>query len=65
MGEGMVDWAWFGTALRATKFDGPISLHLEYEIPGATAAERTRRTIAAAIKDIAFARRTLGQPWEA
>lgn len=61
MGEGMVDWAWFGAALRESKFAGPISLHLEYEIPGATPEERTRKTIAAATTDIAFARRTLGQ----
>jgi sugar phosphate isomerase/epimerase len=59
LGEGMVDWAAVGTALSAAKFAGPISLHFEYEIPGATAQERTRRTLDAAIKDLAYARRSL------
>ena len=59
MGAGMVDWAWFGAALRTTKFTGPISLHFEYEIPGATPEERTRRTLEAAVKDLAFSRKLL------
>ena len=60
MGEGMVDWAWMGSTLKAANFKGPISLHFEYEIPGATAAERTRRTIEMAVKDLDFARKTFG-----
>lgn len=60
MGEGMVDWAWFASALKGASFIGPISLHFEYEIPGATAPERTRHTLAAAVKDLAFARKVLG-----
>ena len=59
MGEGMVDWRWFGAALKGTSFAGPISLHFEYDVPGATAPERTRRTLAAAVKDLAFARTAL------
>ena len=59
MGEGMVDWPWVGTALAEARFGGPISLHLEYDIPGATAEERTRRTLAAAVKDLEFAKRHL------
>ena len=58
MGEGMVDWAWVGTALKG-KFNGPISMHLEYAIPGSTPQERTRNTLAAAVKDLAFSRRAL------
>jgi sugar phosphate isomerase/epimerase len=57
MGEGQVDWAWMGKALRGASFAGPISVHLEYEIPGATAAERTRRTLDFAQKDLAFVRK--------
>jgi L-ribulose-5-phosphate 3-epimerase len=57
MGEGAVDWAWAGKTITAAGFRGPISLHFEYEIPGATAQERTRRTLDAAIKDLAFSRR--------
>jgi sugar phosphate isomerase/epimerase len=59
LGEGLVDWTWFGSTLRATEFRGPISIHLEYEIRGATAAERVDATLAAARRDLAFARRAL------
>ena len=57
MGEGAVDWEWMGKTVKAANFAGPISMHIEYDIPGATAGERTRRTIAAAVKDLAFTRR--------
>jgi L-ribulose-5-phosphate 3-epimerase len=56
LGQGMVDWTWFGAALRETRFAGPISLHLEYEIAGTTPAERVRHTIDAARRDLAMAR---------
>jgi sugar phosphate isomerase/epimerase len=59
IGEGQVDWTWFGSALRDARFTGPISVHLEYEIPGSTPAERTRRTLEAAVRDLAFARQKL------
>jgi sugar phosphate isomerase/epimerase len=61
LGEGMVDWAWVGKTLAAGGFAGPVSLHFEYEIPGGTAAERTRHTLAAAAKDLEFARRVVGR----
>jgi hypothetical protein len=51
----MVDWAWTGAAIRRANFAGPISIHLEYEIHGATPAERTRRTIEAARRDLTVA----------
>jgi sugar phosphate isomerase/epimerase len=57
MGEGAVDWTWIGKALRDANFSGPISVHLEYEIPGSTPQERTRRTLEAAARDLAYARR--------
>jgi L-ribulose-5-phosphate 3-epimerase len=60
MGEGAVDWTFVGKAVSEAKFHGPISLHLEYEIPGATAEERTANTIKAATKDLAFARKFFG-----
>jgi sugar phosphate isomerase/epimerase len=56
LGQGMVDWGWMGAALRTARFRGPISVHLEYEIPGSTADERTRRTLEAGVRDLAFAR---------
>jgi L-ribulose-5-phosphate 3-epimerase len=54
LGEGMVDWRWFAGALTRARFTGPISLHLEYDPGGSTAAERQARTIAAARRDLAF-----------
>ncbi|HEY3042464.1 MAG TPA: sugar phosphate isomerase/epimerase family protein [Vicinamibacterales bacterium] len=59
MGEGMVDWAWIGKMLRDANFNGPISIHFEYEIPGSTPQERTHRTLEAAKRDLAFTRRFL------
>ncbi len=59
LGDGAVDWTWVGAALRDVKFTGPISIHFEYDIPGTTAAERTRHTLDAAVRDLAFARRFL------
>jgi sugar phosphate isomerase/epimerase len=55
LGEGMVDWAWVGTVVKGSGFAGPISLHLEYEIPAGTA-----NTLNAASRDLAFARRFFG-----
>jgi L-ribulose-5-phosphate 3-epimerase len=52
LGDGMVDWAWVGKVIHAAGFSGPISLHLEYEIPAGT-----RHTLDAAGRDLAFARR--------
>ena len=57
MGEGAVDWAWISRVVNEARFAGPISLHFEYEIPGATAAERTSRTLAVAVKDLGYARK--------
>jgi sugar phosphate isomerase/epimerase len=59
LGDGMVDWRWMGTTLREARFAGPVSLHLEYEIPGGTAAERTGRTLDAARRDLSALRRVL------
>jgi sugar phosphate isomerase/epimerase len=59
LGEGMVDWSWVASRLREARFAGPISLHLEYEIPGSTPQERTRRTLDAARRDLDVARRFL------
>jgi sugar phosphate isomerase/epimerase len=60
MGDGMVDWAWIGSALKGAKFTGPISLHFEYEIAASSPRERTTRTLEAAVKDLAVARRLVG-----
>lgn len=57
LGEGAVEWAWVAKAFSEVRFAGPVSLHFEYDIPAATAREQTARTLAAAEKDLAFARR--------
>jgi L-ribulose-5-phosphate 3-epimerase len=57
LGEGAVDWAWVAHAVAEARFAGPISLHLEYDIPGSTPHERTTRTLAAALKDLAYAKK--------
>lgn len=62
LGEGLVDWAWVGSALRDAHFSGPISIHLEYDIPAGTTQERTARTLEAAGRDLGFARRFLYAP---
>lgn len=54
LGEGLVDWEWVGKALQDARFSGPISLHLEYDLPAGT-----RGTLAAAMRDLAVARRFL------
>lgn len=54
LGEGQVDWPAYFKLLSEANFHGPISLHLEYDIPGKTNAEREANTLAAAASDIAF-----------
>lgn len=54
LGEGMVDWKQYFKLLRQANFHGPVSLHLEYEIPGATATAKKENTIAAARRDLEF-----------
>jgi sugar phosphate isomerase/epimerase len=54
LGEGMVDWKHYFTLLAQAGFHGPISLHLEYDIPGATAADKEDRTLVAAERDLEF-----------
>jgi L-ribulose-5-phosphate 3-epimerase len=59
LGEGMVDWRTFCGILAAADFQGPISLHLEYDIPGATPAAQIGATLEAAVRDLAAIRRYL------
>lgn len=54
LGQGMVDWQAYFKLLAQSKFQGPISLHVEYEIPGATLKERQENTIAAIKRDFEF-----------
>jgi sugar phosphate isomerase/epimerase len=62
LGEGMVDWPAFFAALARGGFHGPVSLHLEYEIPGEARAKR-EATLAAAARDLAFLRAGLARAY--
>jgi sugar phosphate isomerase/epimerase len=57
LGEGLVDWDEFFARLADVSFDGPVSLHIEYDPGGSTRAERYDRSLEAAARDLAFLRR--------
>jgi sugar phosphate isomerase/epimerase len=63
MGEGMVNWKAYFAALAKTGFSGPVSLHLEYAIPGATPAAVQENTLAAASRDLAFVKTRLAEAY--
>ena len=63
LGEGMVDWSLFTRLLREASWSGPISLHLEYSIPGKSDAERRDKTMIAAQRDLAFLKARLAEAW--
>jgi sugar phosphate isomerase/epimerase len=65
LGQGMVDWKAYFRALREANFRGPISLHLEYEIPGATTAAQEENTLAAAQRDFEFLKARLQEAYQA
>lgn len=56
LGEGMVRWPEFFRMLAKTSFNGPISLHIEYDPGGSTKAERFEKSMAAAARDLKFLR---------
>ena len=59
VGEGMVDWKYFMNALAAGGFQGPISLHLEYDVPGETSAPKEDSILAALHHDLEFVKARL------
>ncbi|HYT68556.1 MAG TPA: TIM barrel protein [Vicinamibacterales bacterium] len=65
MGEGMVQWKAYFALLARAQFHGPISLHLEYDIPGATPEEREEKTLAAAARDLAFVKARIAEAYGA
>ena len=52
VGEGMVDWRAICDAVCTANFTGPISVHIEYDVPGTTTAEREEHVLAAAARDL-------------
>ncbi|PYT76339.1 MAG: hypothetical protein DMG40_26375 [Acidobacteria bacterium] len=65
LGEGMVDWKYFVNALAAGGFQGPISLHLEYDVGGETPAAREDNIVAALQRDLQFLKTRLRQGYGA
>ena len=63
MGEGMVDWKAFFAMLAKAGFHGPASLHLEYDIPGATDAALEDHTLEAAARDLAYVKARLAEAY--
>lgn len=64
LGQGMVDWKAYFKALRQADFHGPISLHLEYEIPGATKTAQEDNTLVAAQRDFEFLKARLQEAYQ-
>ena len=65
VGEGMVDWKYFVSALAAGEFQGPISLHLEYGAAGETGPANEERILAALRHDIEFLKQRLREGYGA
>jgi sugar phosphate isomerase/epimerase len=63
LGEGMVDWKGCWSILAAAGFAGPVSLHLEYEIPG-QGAKLEENTLGAAERDLAFLRARIREAYD-
>ncbi len=54
LGQGMVNWKYYFRVLARAGFQGPISLHLEYDIPGSTTAAKEVNTLEAARRDLEY-----------
>lgn len=65
MGEGMVNWKAYFAMLAKAGFHGPTSLHLEYDVPGATPDAVETNTLAAAAKDLAFVKARIAEAYGA
>ena len=63
MGEGMVRFDEFFQLLASISFHGPISVHLEYDINGATESARHSNTLSAIEKDLKFVQDKLTQAY--
>ncbi|MFB3906345.1 MAG: sugar phosphate isomerase/epimerase family protein [Acidobacteriota bacterium] len=63
LGQGMVNWPAFCSMLAAAGFQGPVSVHLEYGIPGQDKAQKQDNTLIAAKRDLEFLRKCLAQAY--
>lgn len=64
LGEGMVDVKEFSRILAGANFQGPISLHIEYEPEELPASEREPKTISDTERDLAFLKKHLRAAYE-
>lgn len=64
LGEGMVRWSEFFAMLAAVPFEGPISLHVEYNPGGNTPAARLENSLVAAERDLSFLRKKLNEAFK-
>ncbi|MFN0110400.1 MAG: sugar phosphate isomerase/epimerase family protein [Blastocatellia bacterium] len=64
LGEGMVNWKQYFKLLREANFHGPVSLHLEYDVPGTTAAAKEENTIAAIQRDLQFLKAVISEGYK-
>lgn len=64
LGEGTVDWQQYFKLLRQANFHGPVSLHLEYDVAGATAAAKEENTIAAIQRDLEFLKARVAEAYK-
>jgi sugar phosphate isomerase/epimerase len=63
MGEGMVKWKDVFQAFARARFVGPISMHFEYDVGGATPEAEQANMLTAAAKDLAFLKAGLAEAY--
>jgi L-ribulose-5-phosphate 3-epimerase len=63
LGEGMVDWREYFRMLAAANFQGPISMHQEYEPPGEGGSKNEKNVLAAAKKDLDFLKARIAEAY--
>jgi sugar phosphate isomerase/epimerase len=63
MGDGMVDWKRYFAMLAKARFHGPVSLHVEYDVPGATPQLEQENMLAAAERDFAFVKARVAEAY--
>jgi L-ribulose-5-phosphate 3-epimerase len=51
LGEGMVNWPAFFAEIAKSSFNGPVTVHVEYDPGGRTPVEKTERMLEAATRD--------------
>jgi L-ribulose-5-phosphate 3-epimerase len=63
IGEGMVNWNEYAKQLARIRFNGLVSVHVEYDITGPTPAARLEKALAAARRDLQFTKARLDEAY--